>query len=86
MKIIMLSTAPGSVDGIRVMSYEADREYDLTGTAGAQDLAAAFVGAGLAKEVGSASPAPAASDSESAAIEQTPTVATDPKAKQSKAK
>jgi len=58
MLIRMLSTQRGSVDGIRVASYEADQEYDLTATAGARDLAEAFVGAGLAEEVG-ATPAPA---------------------------
>ena len=57
MLIRMLSTAPGSVDGIRVACYEADQEYDLTATAGARALAAAFVGAGFAEEVGS-TPAP----------------------------
>jgi hypothetical protein len=54
MKIHMLSTERGSVDGIRVASYEAGQEYDLTATAGARDLAEAFVGAGLAEEVGAA--------------------------------
>jgi len=57
MQIRMLITAPGSVDGIRVASYVADQEYDLTATAGERDLAAAFVGSGLAEEVG-AGPAP----------------------------
>lgn len=60
MNILMLSTQPGSVDGIRVASYEEGREYDLTGTAGAQELAAAFVGAGLAEEVGAEPTAQAA--------------------------
>jgi hypothetical protein len=48
MKIRMKTTAPGSIDGIRVTSYEADTEYDLTATTGERDLAAAFVGAGFA--------------------------------------
>jgi hypothetical protein len=52
MKIRMLSTAPGSVDGIRVSSYEEGHEYDLTATAGARELAEAFVGSGLAEDVG----------------------------------
>jgi hypothetical protein len=52
MKIRMLSTAPGSVDGIRVSSYEEGQEYDLTTTAGARELAEAFVGSGLAEEAG----------------------------------
>lgn len=55
MKVLMLSSAPGSIDGIRVAQYEAGQEYDLTATAGARDLAVAFVGAGLAEEVGAAS-------------------------------
>ena len=48
----MLSSVSGSVDGIQVAIYHADQEYDLTATAGAQDLAAAFVAAGLAEECG----------------------------------
>jgi hypothetical protein len=52
MKIRMLTTERGSVDGVLVTAYEADQEYDLTATAGARDLAKAFVGAGLAVEVG----------------------------------
>lgn len=55
MKITMLKTAPGSVDGIRVATYEAGAEYDLTATDGERDLAAAFVAAGLAEK---AAPAP----------------------------
>jgi len=60
----MLSTAPGSVDGIRVASYEADQEYDLTATPGARDLAEAFVDAGLATEVGAEPIQQAAADAE----------------------
>jgi hypothetical protein len=52
MKIRMLSTAPGSVDGIRVATYEGGAEYDLSETAGARELAAAFVDAGLAEDAG----------------------------------
>lgn len=52
MKIRMLTTERGSVDGVRVASYVADQEYDLTATPGARALAEAFVGAGLAEEVG----------------------------------
>jgi hypothetical protein len=55
----MTVTTPGSTDGIRVVTYEADTEYDLTATDGERDLAAAFVGAGLAVEAG-AKPAKAA--------------------------
>jgi len=51
MKICMLKTTNGSTDGIRVSSYEADKEYVLDRTAGELDLANAFVAAGLAKEV-----------------------------------
>jgi hypothetical protein len=54
MKIIMSTTAPGSVDGIRVATYEAGTEYDLTATSGERELAVAFVGAGLAAETGAA--------------------------------
>jgi hypothetical protein len=52
MKVRMLSSAPGSIDGIHVVMYEVDQEYDLTTTAGSRDLAAAFVDAGLAEELG----------------------------------
>jgi hypothetical protein len=52
MKILMSETAPGSVDGISVATYKTGEQYDLTATAGERDLAAAFVGAGLAVEVG----------------------------------
>jgi hypothetical protein len=51
MKILMTASAPGSVDGIRVKQYVEGAEYDLTTTPGERDLAAAFVGAGLAVEV-----------------------------------
>jgi hypothetical protein len=61
MKILMLSTEPGSVDGFRVSTYEAGREYDLTEPAGARELAAAFVAAGLAEQV-NASPASVGDD------------------------
>lgn len=50
MKIIMNKTAPGSVDGIRVRDYVAGAEYDLSGSAGARELAASFVASGLASE------------------------------------
>jgi len=52
MIIRMLTGAPGSIDGFRVATYEADQEYDLTATVGARELAAAFVAAGLAEEAG----------------------------------
>lgn len=52
MHIRMLKTADGSVNGIRVQPYDEGVEYDLSQTAGARDLAQAFVGAGLAEEVG----------------------------------
>lgn len=51
MKIRMLKTVPGSLDGIHVTTYEDGKEYDLTGTPGARDLAQAFVGARMAVEV-----------------------------------
>lgn len=65
MRISMLQTTPGSIDGIRVASYEADTEYDLTATAGERDLASAFVGAGLAVDLDARpaeKPAPPAAD------------------------
>jgi hypothetical protein len=55
MTIRMLSTTPGSVDGIRVATYEAGVEYALDGSSGEQELARAFVDAGLAEQVGAES-------------------------------
>jgi hypothetical protein len=51
MQIRMLKTENGSVDGIKVAQYAEGTEYDLTATAGERDLAAAFVGAGLAVDI-----------------------------------
>lgn len=70
MKIRMLSPQKGSLDGCHVMTYENDKEYDLTGTDGARSLAAAFVAAGMAAEVGRA--APVAAEPEQKAIEAAP--------------
>ncbi len=52
MKIKMLETQRGSVDGCRVSAYEQGAEYDLTTTQGERELASAFVGAGMATEIG----------------------------------
>lgn len=49
MKIRMLQDQQGSIDGVRVSAYENGKEYDLSDTAGAEDLAAAFVAAGFAE-------------------------------------
>lgn len=49
MKILMLKTENGSIDGIRVTVYAAGAEYDLSETPGSRDLAAAFVAAGMAR-------------------------------------
>jgi hypothetical protein len=65
MKIRMLSTTPGSVDGIRVATYEAGVEYDLTGSIGERDLASAFLGADMAEAVG-AGDAPSNADADPA--------------------
>lgn len=51
MHIRMLKTENGSVDGIRVSSYERDSEYVLASTDGERSLAAAFVSAGLALDL-----------------------------------
>jgi len=50
MKIKMLKTVPGSLDGIRVTTYEAGVEYELGNSAGARDLAQALVNARFAIE------------------------------------
>lgn len=51
MKIKMLSTQNGSLDGIHVSVYQAGTEYDLSDSPGARSLAKAFVGAYMAIEV-----------------------------------
>lgn len=51
MKIQMLSTQKGSVDGIHIATYAADSIHDLSASKGERELAAAFVGAGMAAEV-----------------------------------
>jgi len=56
MRIKMLKTAPGSIDGIRVSQYEAGAEYDLSHSQGEIDLALAFVGARLAVVVAETKP------------------------------
>ena len=58
MRIRMLKTAPGSIDGVRITSYEAGQEYDLSATPGEQFLASNFVSAQLAEEAGGASAVP----------------------------
>lgn len=51
MKIKMLSTQNGSLDGIRIASYQAGSVYDLSDSPGAISLAKAFLGARMAIEV-----------------------------------
>lgn len=51
MHIIMTSTQKGSVDGTTVAEYVEGQQYDLTATKGERELAAAFVDAGMAREV-----------------------------------
>jgi hypothetical protein len=51
MKIKMLSTQNGSIDGIRIASYEAGSVHDLSFSKGERELARAFVAAGMAVEV-----------------------------------
>lgn len=69
MKIRMLSTQNGSLDGIKVAKYEAGVEYDLSATAGGRALAQAFVGACMAVEVSALPAVPAESQSEPVAVE-----------------
>lgn len=72
MKIKMTRTENGSVDGIRVTEYLRDVEYDLTGSPGERDLAAAFVNARMAVEVADgASPELPATSDEALAVLQT---------------
>lgn len=49
MKIRMLKTEHGSVDGIRVAEYIDGNDYDLSATDGERELAAAFLAAGFAE-------------------------------------
>lgn len=58
MRIKMLRTERGSVDGVRVAVYRAGEEYDLA-SPGGRDLATAFIGAGVAVEIGEATKADA---------------------------
>lgn len=69
MRIRMLKTESGSVDGIRVRSYEKDSDYVLASTDGELSLAAAFVGAGLAVDLGGASGSTAVKAEPSAPID-----------------
>jgi hypothetical protein len=52
MRIRMLKTVPGSIDGIQVKSYGAGKDYDLTATDGERSLATALVNAQYAEEIG----------------------------------
>lgn len=62
MKIKMLSTQNGSLDGIRISSYQAGSVYDLSDSPGAISLAKAFLGARMAIEVPPDPPATPAQD------------------------
>lgn len=50
MKIQMLSTQNGSIDGIHLSVYKIGSVHDLTGSKGERDLAAVFVREGWAVE------------------------------------
>jgi hypothetical protein len=43
MKIRMLKSVPGSVDGTTVRTFAKDEEHDLSATEGSRDLAAVFL-------------------------------------------
>jgi len=47
----MISTQKGSIDGIHLAVYEASSIHDLSASKGERELAAAFIGAGMAVEV-----------------------------------
>lgn len=57
MKIKMLSTQNGSIDGIHLSVYKAGSVHDLTGSKGERELAAAFVDASMAIELPPPEPA-----------------------------
>ena len=94
MRIRMLKTENGSVDGIRVTSYEGGAEYVLASTDGERSLAAAFVGAGCAVDMDGGEPAAAHVDATAPAdpeLERAAAPAADPEpavpaAKQGRAK
>jgi hypothetical protein len=65
MRIRMLKTENGSVDGIRVQLYVEGEKYDLNATDGERELAAAFVGSGMAVDLAE-EPAASVVDSEQA--------------------
>jgi hypothetical protein len=50
MKIRMLQTRSGAVDGVTVRTYQEGESYDLGPTGGAHDLGAVFVREGWAEE------------------------------------
>lgn len=50
MKIKMLSTQKGSINGIQVATYEAESVHDLSASKGERELAAVFVREGWAIE------------------------------------
>lgn len=60
MKIKMLSTQKGSIDGIHLATYEAGSVHDLRGSKGERELATVFVREGWAVESqpDTATPAP----------------------------
>lgn len=49
MKIKMLSTQKGSINGIQIATYEAESVHDLSASKGEIELAQAFVGSGMAE-------------------------------------
>lgn len=60
MRIKMLQTQRGSPDGVTVLTYEAGKEYDLTATRGARELAEVFVLNDWAEEAKASATAPRA--------------------------
>lgn len=52
MKVKMIKTTDGSVDGAHVSSFEKGKTYDLSGSAGERDLAQSFVESDRAKQIG----------------------------------
>lgn len=78
MKIKMLSTQNGSLDGIRIASYQAGSVYDLSDSPGAISLAKAFLGARMAIEVPPDPPATPAQEQPATAGFFMPVVGTRP--------
>lgn len=56
MKLRMLKSVPGAIDGMNVKTYEEGEEYEIGGDARADDLARAFLKGKFAQVVAEKAP------------------------------